>query len=104
MTELYERLAARVRDRREAARMSQHELAARAGLSRSQIANIENGRQRPPIEAIYKISRGLSIPLDEILPPPEEFESAERVDIGGGLTATPRFAGFLRELDATSSS
>jgi transcriptional regulator with XRE-family HTH domain len=105
MSQLYERLASRVRQEREAANLSQSELADLAGLSRSQLANIENARQRPPLEAIYRISLGLQVKLDDLLPKMEEagfapLAAVNRVTIDG-QSVPAMAANFLQNLDKT---
>jgi len=101
MTELYERLASRVREERESAKLSQAELAERSGLSRSQLANIETGRQRPPLDAIYKLSIGLNVGLDALLPRLSDISLGRLTHVEyAGQTVTPLAAALLRDLDA----
>jgi len=52
---------ARMRMARRAARFTQPQLAERAGLSRSSICNIENGRQYPPLGDMYAIAAKLDV-------------------------------------------
>ncbi|MCF7811341.1 helix-turn-helix domain-containing protein [bacterium] len=48
--------------------MRQSELANRAGINRSYISYLENGRSSPTLEVIEKIAKGLGIGLVELFP------------------------------------
>ncbi|MGP6159646.1 MAG: helix-turn-helix transcriptional regulator [Vulcanimicrobiaceae bacterium] len=61
------RAAARIRAAREAAGMSQGQLAARAGLSRPSLANIEAGRQSITLKRLAAIASALHKPCSELI-------------------------------------
>lgn len=62
-------LGKRIQKHRKAKRFSQVELGNRLDLSRSSIANIENGFHKPSIYQLYSICLTLSLPLEELLLP-----------------------------------
>lgn len=53
---------------REIAGLTQHELAARAAISRPQIANLELGRSDLPATTLIRIARALGIKPGRLLP------------------------------------
>jgi transcriptional regulator with XRE-family HTH domain len=58
----------RLRECRERARMSQQELASKADVRRSTIANIEAGGQATSLFQLYAFAGALSVTVDELLP------------------------------------
>jgi transcriptional regulator with XRE-family HTH domain len=54
---------------REKAGLSQEELAARAGLARTYISGIENGRRNPTVIVLYEIATQLGADPRELLDP-----------------------------------
>ena len=68
--DVYEWLAARVRERRAELRLTQAQLASLAGLSRSALANIETGRQAVLLHDFLALARCLEIGPEALLPPP----------------------------------
>ena len=77
---VYALLGRRIADARVQSRIpiSQTDLAQRSGLSRGSIANIEAGRQRPPIETIWRIAAVLNVDPRELLPSLEEVHHQVR--------------------------
>jgi len=67
-------LGKRIQGHRKAKRFSQIELGKRLDISRSSIANIENGFHKPSVFQIYKICLALNLPLQEILLPLEDMK------------------------------
>ncbi len=63
----YASLGATIRQHREASGMTQQELGAILGLSRTSITNIERGRQRLLADQLQVVSRALSVPSDVLL-------------------------------------
>ena len=59
---------------RRIARLTQQELAARAGVDAALISRLESGRRgrRPSYEAIVRIARALNLAPDELFPVPEK--------------------------------
>jgi transcriptional regulator with XRE-family HTH domain len=67
------RLAARLRQLREARKLTQQALATAAGLSVSQITHIEQGRTTDPrMSTLRALAKALVVSLDELIPPDEE--------------------------------
>jgi transcriptional regulator with XRE-family HTH domain len=56
--------AAKLRALRDAARMSQQDLADAAGLSRPYLARLELARQEPGWETVLKLAEALDVPTD----------------------------------------
>jgi len=73
---LYEIIGARIAEARHSARgePSQRELADAVGMSRGSIANIEAGRQRPPIHTLYDVAATLGVAPSALLPSAAELE------------------------------
>ena len=53
--------------RRDVAHLSQEELAARAEISRRQLAKIEQGDVNSTIEVLHRISKGLGVTVDYLI-------------------------------------
>jgi transcriptional regulator with XRE-family HTH domain len=64
-------LGDRVRARRKELRLSQGELAGRAGVTASFVSQVERGVTSPSIDSLYKISRALDVPIFHFLLEPE---------------------------------
>jgi transcriptional regulator with XRE-family HTH domain len=60
-------LGALVKEARDGARMTQHELAAAIGVKASHIAYIESGHRRPSISLINRLSEALGLNAQELL-------------------------------------
>lgn len=88
---LYRRLGGRVRQfREERPALTQTELSEKVGLSRTSIANIERGRQHPPLHVIWGIAEALEVDLGELLPPKHEV-------VGSPSTGDPKTERKVRE-------
>lgn len=74
--QLYRAIGRRVAAARAASspRLTQEELSTRTGsaLSRSAVANIENGRQRVAVHHLYHLARALELEPADLLPPASE--------------------------------
>lgn len=57
-----------VKAHRQTALLTQEELAARTGLSRSQIANIEVGRTDIPVKTLMRLAEGIGCKAGDLLP------------------------------------
>ena len=56
----------KIKQTREAAGLSQTELASRAGVSQRYIAFIESGKRKPSLSLAHKISKVLKLSVDEL--------------------------------------
>jgi transcriptional regulator with XRE-family HTH domain len=81
--------------------MSQEELSGRAQMKRSSIANIETGRQRPPLDAIYRIALALEVSVHDLIPEMDQLLADDvkvAVHIDGREETVPRLAAeFIQE-------
>jgi transcriptional regulator with XRE-family HTH domain len=59
-------LGAAIKRLRINARMSQQELAASAGVHRTYVSDVENGRRNVTLEILYRISSGLGVKLSKL--------------------------------------
>lgn len=66
----YVRLAERVRSRREELTLTQADLALRAGVSRSSVANIETGRQAVLLHQFLGLASALEMSWEDLMPKP----------------------------------
>ncbi len=64
----YLKLAERIRKRREELRLTQADLADRAGVTRSSVANIETGRQAVLLHQFVGLARALDLRWDQLMP------------------------------------
>jgi transcriptional regulator with XRE-family HTH domain len=65
---LYHIIGDKICQARKAKRWSQAKLAAKLGLSRVSIVNIEKGRQRPPVHVIWDIAEVLNLEPSQLVP------------------------------------
>lgn len=64
--ELFETLCNRIVELRKQKNLSQEQLAADTGLDRVAIGYLEQGRRKPTVKTLYRITRGLDITLEEL--------------------------------------
>lgn len=64
---VYEALATRIRKLRSQKGWSQEELAERAGLHRTYISHLENGKRQISVETLCKVARGLEVSPSDLL-------------------------------------
>lgn len=78
---LYVALGARLKKLREgedgSPRITQAELAAKVGLERTSITNIEKGNQKVPLHVLYKLCEVLRVDISSVLPPLAEVQEDE---------------------------
>ena len=94
--EFYQHVGEQLRRLRLEADLKQEELAARIGISRASIANVEAGKQAIPLHLLVAMARTLETNLDALLPP-TKAKSRRRVVPGGAPAAV---LSFVRELSA----
>lgn len=64
-----------IRRHRELIRLSQEELADRAGLDRTYVSGVERGRRNPTLEVLQRLSDALGADLDVIFATARELAS-----------------------------
>lgn len=82
----YAELGQRIRAAREGAGLTQQQLAAALDLTRSSVANIEAGRQKPLMHVAAAVASVTGVPAAELLPGP------------ASVAASPSLARDLRRL------
>ena len=60
-------MGALIRDARSDAHMNQLEMSERAGIARTHLAMIENGRKSATVDTLWKIATALDIPLSSLI-------------------------------------
>ena len=92
--EIYKAFGRSVAARRRELDLTQAKLAARVGMSRASIANIESGRQNVLLHHVYALSSALAVTrLSDILPAvarPARFEDLEVISWDGSAPVTAR--------------
>jgi transcriptional regulator with XRE-family HTH domain len=93
---LYVEIGSRVRRARKEHDWNQLELADAVHLTRSSIANLEAGRQRPPIHVIWLIAHALGVTVDKLLPSGAELDKlvsmrSPEIDLDGQPDSTHDF-------------
>jgi transcriptional regulator with XRE-family HTH domain len=66
-TELLQRIGNILRTRRQALRLSQHDLADKAQVHRTYIGNIEHGTRNITVSVLVRLARALDIPFKDIV-------------------------------------
>jgi XRE family transcriptional regulator, aerobic/anaerobic benzoate catabolism transcriptional regulator len=69
------RLGQRIREHRKERRMSQTELAQRAGVALMTISRLEWGEHDPHVRTLSQIAKGLGVPLFELMRSAGYFEN-----------------------------
>ena len=64
---LVERLAKRIKALREQRGLSQESLAAKAGVSRGDLARLETGRHDPTVGTVEKLAKALRVKVTDLL-------------------------------------
>lgn len=64
--ELY-KLGNAIRNKRESKRLTQYELAERAGVDRNYIGMVERGERNPSYLSFQKIAKGLELTVNELI-------------------------------------
>lgn len=84
------RFAANLRRLREAADLSQEELAFRAAVHRTQVSLLENGHRMPRVFTLVCLAGALEVTPNDLL---DGIDWKPIVAVGGGLLVTPPEAG-----------
>src|SRR3954469_20566035 len=80
--ELKFRLGNAIKQHRSALGISQEELAARAGLHRTYVSEVERGERNPSIKSIEKLAQALEVSFTRLFERPPEYAAArEAVEI-----------------------
>jgi transcriptional regulator with XRE-family HTH domain len=69
------RLAAALREQREARGLSRRDVADRSGLSYPYVSQLENGDREPSLDALGKLAAAFEVPVEDLLKPPDSAES-----------------------------
>jgi len=85
---LYEVIGRRVRQARERQQLKQEEVAARVGLSRATITQVESGHQKLPLQSLYLIAAALGAAIFDLLPTVDELSSTNQ-DILARVSTDP---------------
>ena len=64
----YKIIGERIQKKREKMGLSQEDLAAKVGLLRTSITNTEAGRQKIPLEGLYRIAEALEMEVKDLIP------------------------------------
>jgi transcriptional regulator with XRE-family HTH domain len=62
-----EKIAMRIKALRARRKITQAELAERAGISHGYLARLETGRQDPTITTLEKLAKALKVPVEKLL-------------------------------------
>jgi transcriptional regulator with XRE-family HTH domain len=73
-----ERFAGRLKDLRTAAQLTQEQLAAKAGLTKDGIAQLEQGRREPTWATVLALAGALGVTCEAFTKEPEKREPAKR--------------------------
>ncbi|MCC6206435.1 MAG: helix-turn-helix transcriptional regulator [Hyphomicrobiales bacterium] len=73
-------IGALIKARRKRLKITQESLAARMGMSRAALANIETGRQNMLLHHLYRFADNLKLKVTDLLPEPALLESAAEPD------------------------
>jgi transcriptional regulator with XRE-family HTH domain len=88
---IYSAIGSRMRDIRQATRITQAAIAAEVGLSRQSVANIEKGRQRFMVHTLLDIAKALGVDPVSLLPTDKSSAISDDVDQFGLSAKAKRF-------------
>jgi len=95
---LYRSIGAQIKRKRVDAGWTQAQLAERAGVLRTTIANVETARQRAPLHVFYRLCSALEIETRAILPSNEQAAALPvEIDVDGVISEVPPKAAKLLE-------
>jgi len=83
--QLYIAIGSRIKRIREAADMTQEDLARILELKRTSITNIERGNQKPTLDTLYRLCERFGLEISKLIPPVSEVtrEDGRSVVVGG---------------------
>lgn len=93
---LYRLIGRNVRAARKEADLTQEELAAAVGVSRTSITNLERGEQRPPLHRLLRLARAVDHSLSDLVPNWSELEREMRERDLGARPATEELVREIR--------
>lgn len=64
--QIYKEIGKRIIKARNAKNMSQEKLATESGIDRSHMGFIEQGRRKPTLSTLFKVSKALNISLEQL--------------------------------------
>lgn len=100
--ELYQALGRLMRKAREEAGVTQDQLAALVGLTRTSITNIEGGRQKIQVHTLYAVAQALHLSPTALLPPPSDLGLEDDLDTELADIAQPSERDWVRRILASS--
>lgn len=77
---IYKEFGRRLRHARKAAELTQDAVSERVGLSRTSITNIEKGRQRIPLHALFLLASAVGVSPAALLPERKETYTSGVID------------------------
>jgi transcriptional regulator with XRE-family HTH domain len=84
---LYIAIGSRIKRIREAADMTQEDLARVLELKRTSITNIERGNQKPTLDTLYRLCERFGLEISKVIPPVVDVtREDERSVVVGGKT------------------
>lgn len=98
---IYTIVGEKITEIRQEKKMSQVDLAAKVGMSRASIVNIEKGRQHPALHLLWQLADALDVYLFDLLPSQAEMASnapvnlLNMVNIAGSETGAAKLAEFI---------
>lgn len=91
----YKKVGSAIRGARDAAGLTQSELATSVGVSRTSLTNIELGRQRLLVDQLVELATALQVPVIDLLPiDPQVHEEAGPYS----YESLPAVSSFLRSV------
>jgi len=92
----YQSLGSSVRRAREASNLTQSDLAAIVGVSRTSLTNMELGRQRMLVDQLADIAIALHVSVESLLPSEVSNEDEQGTDDYQSLPAVSKFIRKMR--------
>ena len=96
--EFYRLIGEKIKERRNERGWLQEDLAARVGLARTTLVNIENGNQSMSLHSFIMISKTLGCNFDEMLPNLDVIAEVGRSDVMSMKKVPPIAAGEIRNI------